>query len=124
MTMQISEAIRCTSAQKASHLELTLGQIVNYCPVISRNTIVRNSTSITCIWQVILLHYGFQSTGAHFVDFNSIKVEPGERHEVLFQILNTFIEDNFLKSDGGIHHHGELIESSCKLGDNSLSDSK
>ena len=107
----IHEAIRRTSAQKVSHLELMLGQIANYCPVISRNTIVRNSTSITCIWQAIRLHYGFQSTGAHFIDFNNIKLEPGERHEDLFQRLNNYIEGNLLKSDGGIHHLGEFLES-------------
>ena len=45
----IPEAIRCTSAQKVSHLELMLGQIANYCPINSRNTIVRNSTSVICI---------------------------------------------------------------------------
>ena len=61
------------------------------------------------------MHYVLQSTGAHFIDFNNIKLEPGERHEDLFQRLNSFIEDNLLKSDGGIHHHGELIESDEEL---------
>ena len=42
----VAEANRRTSAQKCTHLELMLGQIANYCPVISRNTIVKNSTSI------------------------------------------------------------------------------
>ena len=85
-----------------------LGQIANYCPVISRNTIVKNSTSVTNIWQAIRLHYGFQSTGAHFLDFNSIHLEPGERPEDLFQRLNSFVEDNLLKAGGTIRHHGEI----------------
>ena len=42
----VAEANRRTAAQKGTHLELMLGQIANYCPVISRNTIVKNSTSI------------------------------------------------------------------------------
>ena len=102
------EASRHTAAQKVSHLELMLGQIANYCPVISRNTIVKNSTSVTNIWQAIRLHYGFQSTGAHFLDFNSIHLEPRERPEDLFQRLNSFVEDNLLKADGNIRHHGEF----------------
>ena len=58
-----------TTQQRVYMLELILGQIANYCPVISRNTIVKNSTSLSVIWQTIRLHYGFQSTGSHFIDF-------------------------------------------------------
>ena len=65
----IAEARRLSAEQKVTHLDLMLGQIANYCPIISRNTIVRNSTSIDMIWQAIRMHYGFHSTGAHFLDF-------------------------------------------------------
>ena len=34
---------RRTAAQKVAQLELMLGQIANFCPVISRNTITKNS---------------------------------------------------------------------------------
>ena len=34
-----------------------LGQVANYCPVIARNTIVKNSTSMRAIWQAIRAHY-------------------------------------------------------------------
>ena len=56
-----------------------LGQIANFCPVIARNTIVKGSTSLKSIWQAIRLHFGFQSTGAHFLDFSSIKLEADEK---------------------------------------------
>ena len=96
-----------TAQQKCTHLELMLGQIANYCPVISRNTIVKNSTSINSIWQAIRLHYGFQSTGAHFLDFNNIKLEADDRPEDLYQCFTSFIEDNLLAANGTITHHGE-----------------
>ena len=83
-----------------------LGQIANYCPVISRSTIVKNSTSIDNIWQAIRTHYGFQSTGGHFLDFADIKLEPNKRPEDLYQRLMAFIEDNLLLANGGITHHG------------------
>ena len=60
-----------TAQQKCIHLELMLGQIANYCPVISCNTIVKNSTSMSSICQAICLHFGFQSTGALFFYFNN-----------------------------------------------------
>lgn len=105
----IPAASRRTAAQKVTQLELMLGQIANYCPVISRNTIVKTSTSIKTIWQSIRSHYGFQSTGAHFLDFNNIRLEPGERPEDLYQRLVSFIDDNLLKANGNIRHHGENI---------------
>lgn len=100
---------RMTAVQKVNTLELMLGQIANYCPVISRSTIVRNSTSLPYIWQSIRLHYGFQSTGGHFLDYDDIHLGVDERPEDLYQRLTAFIEDNLLQRDSGITHHGEPI---------------
>ena len=111
----IPEEQRRTAAQKVTQLELMLGQIANFCPIISRNTFVKNSTSMASIWQAIRLHYGFRSTGAHFIDFNNIKLEPNERPEDLFQRLQSFMEDTLLRSDGSIRHHGDLPDSDEKL---------
>ena len=61
------------------------------------------------IWQAIRAHFGFQSTGAHFLDFNDIHLEPDERPEDLYQRLVSFVEDNLLKSNDGVRHHGENI---------------
>ena len=63
----VPEANRKTRSQNVRTLELMLGQIANYTPIIS-NSIVHNSTTLRDIWQTIRLHYGFQSTGAHFLD--------------------------------------------------------
>lgn len=87
-------AMRQTRQQKVSMLELMLGQITNYCPVISQNTIVKNPTCIDHIWQTIRLHYGFQSTGAHLIDFAAIKPESNEGAVDLYQRLMVFVEDN------------------------------
>ena len=110
----IPEDRRRTAQQKVSHLELMLGQIANYCPVISRNTIVKNSTSCDNIWQTIRLHYGFQTTGAHFIDYSDIHLEGDERPEDLYQMLMAFVEDNLLKANG-ISHHGQTMEEDEEL---------
>lgn len=104
----VPQASRRTAQQKCTHLELMLGQIANYCPVISRNTIVKNSTSMSFIWQAIRLHFGFQSTGAYFFDFNNISLASAERPEELYQRLMSFIEDNLLLGNGNISHHGQV----------------
>lgn len=102
----VPEASRRTSAQKLAHLELMLGLIANYCPIISRNSIIKLSTSVNTIWQSIRMHFGFQTTGGHFLDFDHIRLEPGERPEDLFQRLTSFVEDNLLTLGGRISHHG------------------
>ena len=106
---------RKTAQQKVTMLELMLGQIANYCPVISRNTIIRNSTSVQSLWQAIRLHYGFQSTGAHFVHFSDIHLRSDERPEDLYQRLMAFVEDNLLHSDSGISHHGQPVSEDEEL---------
>lgn len=61
------------------------------------------------------MQYGFQSTGAQFLQFNNIRLEPGERTEDLHQRLNSFVEDNLVWADGSTHHHGELPRAYKKL---------
>ena len=105
----VAQANRKTAQQKVTMLELMLGQVANYCPVISRNQLVKNSISMDSIWQSVRSHFGFQSTGGHFVDLCDIKLEPGERSEDLYQRLVAFVDDNLLTTAGGITHHGDAI---------------
>ncbi len=100
---------RRTAAQKVIDLELMLGQIANFCPVIARNSIVNHSTSLSQIWQTIRLHYGFQTTGAHFLDLANIQLEAEEKPEDLYQRILAFVDDNLLKPGCNITHHGEEI---------------
>ena len=100
-----------TRVQKNATLDLMLGQIANYCPVIARNTIVKNTTSLKDLWQKIRQHFGFQASGAHFLELAAFKLEPEERPEDLFQRLSAFFEDSLLSSSGtGITHHGEIVD--------------
>lgn len=96
-----------TAEEKVCILEMMLGQIANYCPVISRSSIL-NATSLPQIWQMIRLHYGFQSSGAHFIDLAFIQLEADESPEDLYQRLMAFVEDNLLRSDGNLTHHDNL----------------
>ena len=107
--VDVEVAKRKTAVQKNTSLDLMLGQIANFCPIISRNSIVKQSTSLSDIWQKIREHFGFQSSGAHFLDLTSIKLESGERHEDLFQRLQAFFEDNLLTVDGRLLHHGVAV---------------
>lgn len=87
-----------------------LGQIANFGSVISRNSIVKNSTSLNDIWQRLRQHYGFQSAGSQFLDLAAIQLLPDERPEDLFQRLMAFFEDNLLTPACEITHHGDLVQ--------------
>ena len=106
---------RKTGVQKALLLDMMLGQVANFCPVISRNSIVKTSTSLKDVWQKIRQHYGFQSSGSHFLDLASIRLEQDEKPEDLYQRLCAFFEDNLLTRDGGILHHGEVTTADEEL---------
>ena len=64
---------------------------------------------MSTIWQAIRAHFGFQSTGGHFLYFNNIHLETDERPEDLYQRRVSLIEYNLLKANGGIRHQGENV---------------
>ena len=80
-----------TSGQAVVNLDLLLTQIANYCPVISRSTIIKNSTSIESVWQAIRTHYGFQSSGSNFLNLCDIRFESEERPKIFFRKFNRFL---------------------------------
>ena len=96
---------------KCATLNLMLGQIANYCTVISRNQIIKNSTSLSNIWDIIRQHYGFHTTGSRFLDLAHVKLQAGERAENLYQRLISFFDDNLLTTDNNIVHHSSVVTS-------------
>ena len=106
----IPESSRRTRIQKTTQLELMLGQIANFCPVIARNQLTKNSTSLPDIWQKIRQHFGFQSTGGQFLDLADIHLKPEERPEDLFQRISAFMEDNLLTKESNLTHHGDMLD--------------
>ena len=98
-----------TAEQRADDLENMLESIKSFCPVIKKSSIVDNSKCLDDVWQAIRLHYGFNTSGANFLDFTNIKPEPEERHEDLYQRMASFIDDNLLKSADSIVHDGDVI---------------
>lgn len=45
-----------TAAQKITHLKLVLGQLENFCPIILRNIVIKNSTSIIKSYMASNMH--------------------------------------------------------------------
>ena len=81
----VPAARRRTAAQKVTHLEMMLGQIGNYAPI------VKNSTSINDVWRTIRQHYVLKTTGSRFLYLANISLKPQQRRKDLFQSLMAFI---------------------------------
>ena len=101
--------------EKVKRLDLFLGQIANWATVISRNQIVKFSTSLKDVWGKLREHYGLQTSGSKFIDIINIRLNPGERHEDLYQRLLASFEDNLLVVGDDITHHGDAIVTSEEL---------
>ena len=97
-----------TAEVKCQNLNLMLDQIANWCPYISRTFLVKQSTSLNDVWQKIREHYGFLCTGGHFLDLSSIRLDPDERPEDLYQRIYMFFEDNLVTSNSLSHHDAQL----------------
>ena len=64
-----------TAQQKVVQLEMCLGQIANFCPIISRRTIVDQSTSVSHIWQLIRAHFDlFINAGSNHLHNNQFAI--------------------------------------------------
>ena len=50
------------AAHQVATLETMFGLIANYAPLVSCGTIVKNSTSLKSVWNILCLYYGIQSS--------------------------------------------------------------
>lgn len=96
-----------TAVQKVRKLHLMLGQIANYCNVISRHQILHESTSLNSIWEMIREHFGFNVTGSRFLDLSSIRLRPGEKPADLYQRIVCFFTDNLFTRSSKLTHKGK-----------------
>ena len=96
-----------TAAQKCTQLNFMLEQLSTYIvPIISNKEVVDRSTSLAYIYSKLRAHYGIQPSGARFIDFYAIRMQPEERYETLFQRLLAFVDESLLTPNCGISHHG------------------
>jgi len=107
-TERVGASPGLTAQQKVNLLDQCSGRLRIIAPLY-HETIVKASTSLASIWQIIRLHYGFQATGAHLFDLADFKIQSDERHEDLHQRLMAFFEDNLLLKDG-LNHQGIPLE--------------
>ena len=98
-----------TAKQKVRVLNLMLGTIASYAPVISREFIVGEAESLDAIFARLRIHYGFRKSGGLILDLASISHEEGESYEALWERIYAFFSDNMLQPADGMLHKKERV---------------
>ena len=91
---------------KAALLNIVLGSIATYCPVISAKFVKKQSTSLDSIWCRLRSYYGFRRAGSRILELSELKPDHNESRESLWERLYSFIEDQLLTRDGAVIHEG------------------
>lgn len=68
-------------------------------------------TSISEVWTIIRKYLGLRQSEAGMLKYASLRKEPGERPERLYQRIVAHIQDNLLKADGDVLYGGSKVES-------------
>ena len=105
-----AESVRMTALQKDAMLQVLLGSVATFAPVISHKYITKQATCFDDIWNRLRIHYGFRVTGGRILELAQFSLSSNESHECLWERLSAFIDDNMLKKSGGIKHLGAKVE--------------
>ena len=97
-----------TAVQKVLNLELMLGQIANFVPIISRNTIVENSTSMNMYLASHTTTFWFPKYWWPFLGLQFNQIKNWRKTRGPLPETNQLTEDNLLSSEGSIRHHGAV----------------
>ena len=92
--------------QSKKSFTFCLGQIANFAPVVSRNTIIRNSTSVTSVWHALYQHYGFQEPRRNCLN-------PNEESRQLDEERTD--DDISLRQHIQLHSEDNCNEEECKV---------
>lgn len=107
---EVPAASRMTARQRAAALQLMLGSIATYAPVIGRKFITQEATSLNRVWNRLRTHYGFRKTGARILELSAFQLESAESYETLWERMYAFVDDNVVGPNDGLTHCGGTPE--------------
>ena len=102
-------ANRRTAKQKAAFLNMMLGSISSFAPVISKRFITEEARSLNEIWDRLRTRFGCRKTGGLILDLASLSLENDESHEALWERVLSFVEGNLISVSDNIQHMGHDI---------------
>ena len=97
---------KMNKAAKAALLNVVLGSVAGYAPVINGPFVKKHSTSLESIWDRVRAHYGFRRTGSRILELMEFSLEQNESREALWERRYSFMGDNLLTARGDVLHEG------------------
>jgi hypothetical protein len=97
-------ATQMTAVQKAQILQVLLGSIATFAPVISNKFITSQAKCFDDIWNRLRGHYGVRVTGGRILELAQFSLAPDESYETLWERMSMFVEDNLMKASSSIKH--------------------
>ena len=99
-----------TAKQKDAWLKLMLGSIASFAPVIPRKFVISEALCLNDIWNRLRTHYGFRKSGSLILDLASFTQGPNpeDSHEMFWEKIYSFIDDNLMSPGEGILHFGSV----------------
>ena len=96
--------------KKAKFLDIFLGMVAGFAPVLSPNIITRDACSMNEICQKLKAHYGFASTGSSILDVVNIHQQDDESVEDVFQRIHGLIDSCLLTKSDEMTHHDYTVD--------------
>ena len=90
-------------------VDLMLEQIANFCPLIPRYDITRDSSSLSEVWNKIRLYYNLEKSGALLNECWNISRKEDESPQALFARLKQAYNDNLITANT-LHHVDGVLE--------------
>ena len=100
----VTEDNKMNKNAKVALLNIILGSLATYCPVISSKFIKNQSTCMESIWSRLRVYYGFRRAGSRILQLLDFNPEMNESRESLWERLYSFVEDQLLTKDGEVLH--------------------
>lgn len=101
-------AVKKTKEEKCADVDFMLSQIVNFCPKIPHNDIMRDCASLDDVWQVIRMHSNIETSGALLNDTWNIVRQADERPLALWSRLKQAYDDNLIMKNSLIYKNAVL----------------
>ena len=105
----IAVETRMTAQVKSATLQVVLGAVASYAPVINHKYITQQAKSLDEIFERLRAHYGFRKTGSRITEALEFKLESMETRESLWERVYGFMENNLLSPVSGVRHDGEDV---------------
>ena len=104
-----TDAVTSSAIQQANFLDVFLGLLASWAPIINRSSITRDACSVREVYQKLRVYYGFSLSGSSIIDAVSLQRQSDESPEDVYQRLVSHIDTCLLSTTDELKHNGVKV---------------